>query len=82
MPTLPQGPHKRTFGATLDTLRGKDGAIDHDAVNGLVNEIVNDRPGLRPQPVGDIGIARGAAAAGTTSTPEIRLSALLKPERR
>jgi hypothetical protein len=71
-----------TFGATLDTLRGENGAIDNDAVNGLVKEIVNDRPGLQAQPVGDVGIGRGAAAAGTARTPEIGLSALLKPERR
>jgi hypothetical protein len=71
-----------TFGATLDTLRGENGAIDNEAVNGLVGEIVNDRPGLRAQPVGDLGIGRGAAAAGTVQTPEVGLSALLKPERR
>jgi hypothetical protein len=71
-----------TFGATLDTLRGEDGAIDPEAVGGLVGEIVKDRPGLQARPVGDLGIGRGAAAAGTTRTPEVGLSALLKPERR
>jgi hypothetical protein len=71
-----------TFGATLDTLRGEDGGIDPEAVSGLVGEIVKDRPGLQARPVGDLGIGRGAAAAGTTRTPEVGLSALLKPERR
>jgi hypothetical protein len=71
-----------TFGATLDTLRGADGGIDPDAVSGLVGEIVKDRPGLQARPVGGIGIGKGAAAAGTTRTPEVGLSALLKPERR
>jgi hypothetical protein len=71
-----------TFGATLDTLRGEDGAIDNEAVSGLVGEIVKDRPGLQARPVADLGIGRGASAAGTTSTPEVGLSALLKPERR
>jgi hypothetical protein len=71
-----------TFGATLDTLRGEDGGIDPEAVGGLVGEIVKDRPGLQARPVGDIGIGRGGAAAGTTRTPEVGLSALLKPERR
>ena len=71
-----------TFGATLDTLRGEDGAIDPEAVSGLVAEIVKDRPGLKAQPVGDMGIGRGGAAAGRATAPEIGLSALLKPERR
>jgi hypothetical protein len=71
-----------TFGATLDTLRGEDGGIDTEAVSGLVGEIVKDRPGLQPRPVGDLGIGRGAAAAGTTRAPEVGLSALLKPGRR
>jgi hypothetical protein len=70
------------FGTSLDTLRGGDGSIDHEAVNGLVAEIVKDRPGLQAQPVGDLGIGRGASAAGTATAPEIGLSALLKPERR
>jgi hypothetical protein len=70
------------FGATLDTLRGEDGGIDADNVTGLVAEIVKDRPGLQARPVGDLGIGRGAAAAGTTRAPEVGLSALLKPERR
>jgi hypothetical protein len=71
-----------TFGATLDTLRDDDGSIDHDAVDGLVKEIVKDRPGLQAQPIGDIGIGRGAAAAGTPIEQNVGLSALLKPERR
>jgi hypothetical protein len=36
-----------TFGAALENLRGEDGAIDADTVNGLVAEIVKDRPGLQ-----------------------------------
>jgi hypothetical protein len=68
-----------TFGATLETLRGEDGAIDSEAVNGLVKEIVKDRRGLQAQPVGDLGIGKGAAAAATRQTPEVGLSALLKP---
>jgi hypothetical protein len=71
-----------TFGATLDTLRGENGGIDHDAVHDLVKEIVKDRPGLQAQPVGDLGIGRGAAAAGTTPAPNVGLSALLKPGQR
>jgi hypothetical protein len=71
-----------TFGATLDTLRDEDGAIDHDAVHDLVKEIVKDRAGLQATPVGDIGIGKGAAAAGTARAPEVGLSALLKPGQR
>jgi hypothetical protein len=71
-----------TFGATLETLRGEDGSIDSDAVDGLVKEIVKDRPGLQAQVIGDIGIGRGAAAAGTPIEQNVGLSALLKPERR
>jgi hypothetical protein len=67
------------FGASLDTLRGEDGGIDHEAVSGLVGEIVKDRPGLQARPVGDLGIGKGSAAAGTTTTPDVGLSALLKP---
>jgi hypothetical protein len=69
------------FGASLDTLRDDEGGIDHDAVDGLVKEIVSDRPGLQAQVVGDLGIGRGAAAAGTPIAPEVGLSALLKPGR-
>jgi hypothetical protein len=71
-----------TFGASLETLRGEDGAIDHDAVSGLVSEIVKDRPGLQARPTGDLGIGRGGAAAGTPQAREVGLSALLKPEAR
>jgi hypothetical protein len=71
-----------TFGATLDTLRGEDGGIHQDAVSGLVGEIVRDRPGLQARPTGDLGIGRGAGAAGTTHTPEVGLSKLLKPGQR
>jgi hypothetical protein len=71
-----------TFGASLDTLRGEDGAIDSEAVSGLVGEIVKDRPGLQARPEGDLGIGRGAAAAGTRIEQPVGLSALLKPERR
>jgi hypothetical protein len=68
-----------TFGASLDTLRGEDGTIDSDAVNGLVGEIVANRPGLKAQRIGDLGIGRGNSAAGTRPTPAVGLSALLKP---
>jgi hypothetical protein len=71
-----------TFGASLATLRAEDGAIDSEAVSGLVGEIVKDRPGLQARPTGDLGIGRGAAAAGTRQAREVGLSALLKPERR
>jgi hypothetical protein len=70
------------FGATLDTLRDENNAIDADAVSGLVSEIVKDRPGLQARPQGDLGIGRGAGAAGTTTEPKVGLSQLLKPERR
>jgi hypothetical protein len=70
-----------TFGATLATLRREDGGIDHEAVNDLAKEIGKDRPGLQVQPVGDVGIGRGAAAAGSTRAPEVGLSALLKAKR-
>jgi hypothetical protein len=49
---------------------------------GLVAEIVADRPRLQAQPVGDIGIGRGAGAAGTMNKPEVGLSALLKQGQR
>jgi hypothetical protein len=71
-----------TFGASLDTHRGEDGGIDPETVNGLVGDILADRPGLQAKPPGDLGIGRGAGAAGTTRTPEVGLSALLKPEAR
>jgi hypothetical protein len=70
------------FGATLDTLRDENNAIDADAVSGLVSEIVKDRPGLQARPQGDLGIGRGAGAASTTTESKVGLSALLKPERR
>jgi hypothetical protein len=63
-------------GAALDTLRAEDGSIDRETVTGLVADIIKDRPGLRARPVGDIGIGRGAAAAGTTTGPKVGLSAL------
>jgi hypothetical protein len=71
-----------TFGASLDTLRGEDGGIDSESVHELATSILKDRPGLAQRPAGDLGIGRGAAAAGTTHAPEVGLSALLKPERR
>jgi hypothetical protein len=70
------------FGAELANLRGEDGGIDQEAVSGLVGEIVKDRPGLQARPVGDLGIGRGSGAAGTTHTPEVGLSQLLKPGQR
>jgi hypothetical protein len=41
-----------TFCASLDRLHGEGGAIDSEAVSGLVGEIVKDRPGLQAEPVG------------------------------
>jgi len=70
-----------TFGATLDTLRGEDGAVDAEAVSGLVGEIVRNRPGLQARPTGDLGIGRGASATATLTEPKVGLSALLKPGR-
>jgi hypothetical protein len=67
------------FGASLEALRREDGAIDAKSVSGVVNEIVKDRPGLHARPTGDLGIGRGAAAAGIPRTPDVGLSALLKP---
>lgn len=69
------------FGATLQTLRGEDGSIDSETVSGLVADIVKDRPGLQARPVGDIGIGRGATAAGTRQPEKVGLSQLLKPGR-
>lgn len=62
-----------TFGAELQNLRGEDGAIDPETVSGLVAEIVKNRPGLRSQATGDLGIGRGASAAGMTS-PKVGLA--------
>ena len=66
------------FGATLETLRDDAGAIDAEAVGGLVEAIIRDRPGLKAPTVGDIGIGRGNAAAGP-QPDKVGLSALLKP---
>ena len=46
-----------------ETLRGEDGRIDAETVTGLVADIVKNRPGLKAQRVGDLGIGRGASAA-------------------
>jgi hypothetical protein len=70
-----------TFGATLDTLRGETGDIDADTVSGVVEAILKDRPQLRAQPVGDLGIGRGGTAAGSMRQPKLGLSQLLKPGR-
>jgi hypothetical protein len=66
-------------GATLEALRGDDGGIDSATVEGVVEAILKDRPGLRGQPGGDLGIGRGAGARDTTRAPKVGLSALLKP---
>jgi hypothetical protein len=71
-----------TFGAELDHLRLEDGSIDHDTVNELAASILKDRPGLQARPTGDLGIGRGAAAAGTHTEQKVGLSQLLKPEGR
>ena len=64
-------------GASLDTLRAEDGAVDVEAVTGLVDAIVKDRPGLRAPQNGNIGIGLGSAARPPQPTP-VGLSALLK----
>ena len=68
------------FGASLDTLRGEDGAIDAETVNGLVSDIVKSRPGLQARTEGSAGIGRGGSAAASMG-PKVGLSQLLKPER-
>ena len=67
------------FGAELERLRTEDGSIDSSTVQALVADIVKSRPGLQARPVGDLGIGRGAAAAGTRTQPKVGLSQLLKP---
>jgi hypothetical protein len=69
------------FGASLESLRSDSGEIDPKTVEGLVADILKSRPGLRQQPVGDLGLGKGAAAAGTTHREKIGLSDLLKPGR-
>jgi hypothetical protein len=69
------------FGASLESLRSDSGEIDPKTVEGLVADILKSRPGLRQQPVGDLGAGRGAAAAGTRHEPKVGLSQLLKPGR-
>ena len=68
-----------TFGAELEHLRTEDGSIDSETVNGLVADIVKDRPGLQARPVGDLGIGRGASASSLRTGPKVGLSQLLKP---
>ena len=66
------------FGGALESLRGEDGMVDAGAVGELVTGILRQRPGLR-YTTGDIGIGRGASAAGTRAPEKVGLSALLKP---
>jgi hypothetical protein len=66
------------FGATLDTLRGEEGAIDPEAVSGLVAEIVKDLPGLQARPIGDLGIGRGGAG-GTGGAVQVGRSPAVDP---
>ena len=68
-----------TFGATLQTLRGEDGGVDREMVQGLVADIVKDRPGLRDTR-GHSGIGHGDAARGPRPQ-KVGLSQLLKPGR-
>ena len=63
-------------GARLDTLRDEDGMIDAETVNGLVADLLADRPGLAAPKAGDFGGGRGGTAAGKS---KVGLSALLKP---
>lgn len=70
-----------SFGAELEHLRTEDGSIDAETVNGLVADIVKDRPGLQARPVGDLGIGRGGSALGMHTKEHVGLSALLKPGR-
>ena len=65
-------------GATLDTLRAEDGAIDSETVGGVVEAIIRDRPGLKAPKNGNVGIGLGSTAAGRPPA-KVGLSALLKP---
>jgi hypothetical protein len=64
------------FGAELATLRGEDGSIDAETVEGLVTDIIKSRPGLQAQPVGSFGMGKGGTASGRSTRQEIGLSAL------
>jgi hypothetical protein len=67
-----------SFGAELSAMRAQDGTIDAKTVTGTVEAILKDRPGLKGQPVGDLGAGRGAAAAGTQRQEPIGLSKLFE----
>jgi hypothetical protein len=67
------------FGASLDSLRGDDGSIDGETVNGLVGDILKSRPGLQAPPKNVIGVGRGASAVPRDLRPKVGLSQLLKP---
>ena len=66
------------FGASLDTLRTEAGDIDTETVTALVGDILDSRPGLKAPTPGDLGIGRGATAAGQMNKPKVGLSQLLK----
>jgi hypothetical protein len=65
------------LGTELAFLRGDDGALDAETVNGLVHDVLADRPHWR-QNSGDLGIGKGAAASGRRQV-KVGLSQLLKP---
>ena len=69
-----------SFGATVETLRSEDGSIDQETVEGVVADIIKDRPGLQATKAGDVGIGKGAGARPPRQ-PALGLSALLKPGR-
>jgi hypothetical protein len=63
-------------GATLETLRTDEGDIDRLVVEGLVTDLLRDRPGLQAAKEGDLGIGRSGRS---TAQPKVGLSQLLKP---
>jgi hypothetical protein len=69
------------LGTQIEHCRAEDGSIDAETVNGLVADLLRDRPQLRAQPRGDLGIGRGGTAAGSMRQPKLGLSQLLKPGR-
>jgi hypothetical protein len=67
-----------SFGASLDTLRGADGSIDQANVEGTVQAILKDRPGLKAAVVGDLGAGRGGAASDVRRQEHVGLSQLFE----
>jgi hypothetical protein len=67
-----------SFGAELATLRGEDGTIDQATVEGTVQAILKDRPGLKAAVIGDLGAGRGGAATDVRRQEKIGLSQLFE----